>query len=220
MDNSISRSSVSAPVANRRVSAPVELPSEIWREIAAVASADLVLALRQVSRDMRSVVDSLDQADLNRINQGADSTVDLYQFDGGVRSVTRDPETQRAMASDENISPALQEFFVHSIDTHVRRHLARNPSLTSDTRQEALAKDQDAFVRGALAGNPSLTSDARQERLAQDQDAGVRSRLALNRSLTSEARQERLAQDQYAFVRSCLALNPSLTSEAGQERLA
>ncbi|MEJ2755067.1 MAG: hypothetical protein P8104_04335, partial [Gammaproteobacteria bacterium] len=96
MDNSISRSKVSAPVANHaippRASAPVELPPEIWREIAAVASADSVLTLRQISHDLRSVVGSLDQANLNRINQHPDSTMNLYQSEDGVRPVTRDPE--------------------------------------------------------------------------------------------------------------------------------
>ncbi|MEJ2682015.1 MAG: F-box protein [Gammaproteobacteria bacterium] len=69
----ISHSSVNAPVANHtipsRASAPAELPLEIWREIAAAASAHSVVTLRQVSRDMRSAVDSLDQANLNQINQ-------------------------------------------------------------------------------------------------------------------------------------------------------
>ncbi|MEJ2743831.1 MAG: hypothetical protein P8176_15525 [Gammaproteobacteria bacterium] len=58
MDNSISHSSVNTPVANHTIPpqayAPIALPSEIWREIAAVASAHSVLTLRQVSRDMRS----------------------------------------------------------------------------------------------------------------------------------------------------------------------
>ncbi|MEJ2743746.1 MAG: F-box protein [Gammaproteobacteria bacterium] len=49
------------------VPGPVELPPEIWREIFAVASTDSVLALRQISRDLRSAVDGLDQANLNRI---------------------------------------------------------------------------------------------------------------------------------------------------------
>ncbi|MEJ2742239.1 MAG: hypothetical protein P8176_07095, partial [Gammaproteobacteria bacterium] len=123
MGNCISHASVSSPVAHSippRTSAPVELPWEIWREIAAVASADSVLTLRQISRDLRSAVDSLDQANLNQINQDTHSTVVLYQSDDGVRSVTRDPATQGAMARDENISPALQEFFVHSNDAHVR----------------------------------------------------------------------------------------------------
>ncbi|MEJ2680525.1 MAG: hypothetical protein P8144_03320, partial [Gammaproteobacteria bacterium] len=117
MGNCISHASVSSPVAHSippRTSAPVELPWEIWREIAAVASADSVLTLRQISRDLRSAVDSLDQANLNQINQDTHSTVVLYQSDDGVRSVTRDPATQGAMARDENISPALQEFFAHS----------------------------------------------------------------------------------------------------------
>ncbi|MEJ2755954.1 MAG: hypothetical protein P8104_09025 [Gammaproteobacteria bacterium] len=177
MGNRISHSSVSEPVVNHtippRASVPVELPPEIWREVAAVASAHSVLTLRQVSRDMRSAVDSLDQANLNRINQGTDSIVDLYQSDGGVRPVTRDPATQRAMARDENISPALQEFFVHSNDAYVRGRLAGNPSLISEARQERLAQDQDPAVRSHLAGNPSLTSEARQEALAQDQHVWV-----------------------------------------------
>ncbi|MEJ2742901.1 MAG: hypothetical protein P8176_10570 [Gammaproteobacteria bacterium] len=224
MDNSIGHSSVSAPVANHtifpRVFAPVEFPPEIWCDIAAVASADSVLTLRQISRDLRSIVDSIDQANLNRINQGTDSSVDLYQSDDGVRSVARDPATQRAMARDENISPALQEFFAHSNDAHVRWRLASNPSLSSDAAQQTLAQDQDEWVREALAGNSSLTSDAQQEALAQDQNAGVRASLAGNRSLTSDARQEALAQDQNAEVRASLARNSSLSSEAAQQTLA
>ncbi|MEJ2756345.1 MAG: hypothetical protein P8104_11080, partial [Gammaproteobacteria bacterium] len=224
MDNSINHSSVSTPFTNHtilpRASTPVELPPEIWCEIATVASADSVLMLRQISRDLRSVVDSLDQANLHRINQGTDSTVDLYQSDGRVRSVIRDSETQGAMARDENISSALQEFFAHSNDVHVRRHLAGNPSLSSEARQEALAQDQNADVRAALAGNPSLISDARQEALAQDDNASVRTALAGNPSLTSDARQEALAQDDNAAVRRALARNPNLSSEARQEALA
>ncbi|MEJ2756584.1 MAG: hypothetical protein P8104_12345, partial [Gammaproteobacteria bacterium] len=157
MGNYISHSSVSALVGNHaipsRASAPVELPPEIWREIAVVASADSVLTLRQISRDLRSAVDSLVQANLNRINQDANSSVDLYQSDGGVRSVTRDPETQRAMARDENISPALQAFFAHSNDAYVRRYLAGNPSLTSEAAQERLARDPNRRAREALAVN-------------------------------------------------------------------
>ncbi|MEJ2755994.1 MAG: hypothetical protein P8104_09245, partial [Gammaproteobacteria bacterium] len=108
MDNSISHSSVSALVANYTIppqaSAPVELPSEIWREIATVASANSVLTLRQISRDLRSAVGSLDQANLNRINQHPNSTVVIYQSGDAVRSVIRDPRIQRAMAGAENIS--------------------------------------------------------------------------------------------------------------------
>ncbi|MEJ2681152.1 MAG: F-box protein [Gammaproteobacteria bacterium] len=248
MGNSISYSSVSAPVASHtippRASAP-ELPPEIWREIVLVTRVDSVLTLRQVSRDLRSVVDSLDQANLNQINQDTHSPVDLYQSDGGVRSVTRDPATQGVMARDENISPALQAFFAHSNDTHVRWRLAgnpsltltvqqtlaqdqyadvrlalaRNPSLSSDAAQQTLAQDQDEWVRRNLARNPSLTSEARQQTLAQDQDEWVRMSLAGNRSLTSTV-QQTLAQDQDAEVRETLAGNPSLTSEVTQERQA
>ncbi|MEJ2754746.1 MAG: hypothetical protein P8104_02665, partial [Gammaproteobacteria bacterium] len=192
----------------------------IWCDIAAVASADSVLTLRQISRDLRSIVDSIDQANLNRINQGTDSSVDLYQSDDGVRSVARDPATQRAMARDENISPALQEFFAHSNDAHVRWRLASNPSLSSDAAQQTLAQDQDEWVREALAGNSSLTSDAQQEALAQDQNAEVRASLARNSSLSSEAAQQTLAQDQNKWVRMALAGNFSLSSEAAKERLA
>ncbi|MEJ2743906.1 MAG: hypothetical protein P8176_15920, partial [Gammaproteobacteria bacterium] len=190
---------------------------EIWREIAAVASADSVVTLRQVSRDMRSAVDSLDQANLNRINQGTDSTVDLYQSGDGVRSVTRDPETQGVMVRDENISPALQEFFALSNDANIRWLLALNPSLTSDAAQQTLAQDQNAEVRLTLAVNPSLSSEAVQQTLAQDQNAAVRLLLALNPSLTSEAAQETLAQDhQDIAVRRTLACNPSLTATVQQ----
>ncbi|MEJ2742892.1 MAG: hypothetical protein P8176_10520 [Gammaproteobacteria bacterium] len=220
MNNSINHSSVSTLVANHaippRASAPVELPPEIWREIAAVASADSVLTLRQISHDLRSAVDSLDQANLNRINQSADSTVDLYQSDDGVRSVARDPRTQRAMAGDENISPVLQEFFAHSNDADVRTNLARNPSLTSEAAQKILAQDQDEWVQNYLARNPSLSSEAAQQTLAQNPNEWVRISLAGNRSLTSDDRQERLAQDLNASVRVALARNPSLISTVQQ----
>ncbi|MEJ2755799.1 MAG: hypothetical protein P8104_08205 [Gammaproteobacteria bacterium] len=211
----INHSSVSAPVANHTIPpqafAPVALPSDIWREIAAVASADSVLTLRRISRDLRSAVDSLDQSNLNRINQSTDSTVDLYQSDTGVRSVTRNPETQGAMARrNKNISPALQAFFAHSNDANVRRHLALNPNLTS-TVQQTLVQDQEADVRAALARNPSLTSDARQQTLAQDQNESVRSYLANNPNLTS-AVQQTLALTQNAAVQNYLANNPNLTS--------
>ncbi|MEJ2756660.1 MAG: hypothetical protein P8104_12740, partial [Gammaproteobacteria bacterium] len=218
----ISHSSVSAPVAHTippRTSAPVELPWEIWREIAAVASADSVVTLRHISRDLRSAIDSLDQANLHQINRHSDSTVNLYQSDDRVRSVTKDPKTQGAMARDENISPALQEFFAHSNDAHVRRRLACNPSLSSEAAQQTLAQDQRDWIRRDLARNPSLSSEAAQKTLVQDQYEWVREALAGNPCLTSTV-QQTLAQDQHEWVRRALVRNPSLTSEAAQQTLA
>jgi hypothetical protein len=138
---------------------------------------------------MRAAIDGLQQADLTQINQHIDSTLELYPSDDGVRSVTRNPQTQRAMARDANISPALQTFFAQSNNAGVRWALAGNPSLTDDARQERLAQDDNANVRWALAGNPRLTSEVAQRRLAQDDDPGVREALALNPSLTPRARE-------------------------------
>ena len=219
MGNCISSSSVTpqvaAPIANHDTAPPIQFPPEIWRAIAAVATADSVVTLRQVSDDMRQAIDGLQQADLTQINQHADSTVELYQSDDGLRSVTKDPQAQRALARDANIPPTLQTFFARSNDPGVRWALAGNPSLTDDARQERLAQDDDARVRAVLAGNPSLT-DAAQQTLAQDDNADVRWALAYNPSLTSDAAQQTLAQDDDPFVRLALAGNPSLTDDAQQ----
>jgi len=222
MGNCISSSNitsqVAAPIANHDRASAVYFPPEIWRAIASVSTADSVVTLRQVSDDMRQAIDGLQQTDLTQINQHADSTVELYQSDDGLHSVTKDPQAQFVLARDENISPALQAFFAQSNDRFVRWALAGNPSLTSGAVQR-LAQDDNLWVRESLAGNPSLTS-AVQQTLAGDPDRYVRQALAHNHSLTSETAQQTLAGDPNKFVREDLARNPSLTSDAAQQRLA
>lgn len=243
MGNCISSSSVSAQssmqAAHQQASIPVSFPPKVWRDIAAVATADSVLTLRQVSPEMKAAVDSLTQTNLNRINQHADSTIDLYQSNNELCSVTKDPEAQIAMARNENISPALQEFFANSLNVDVRRALARNTSLTSEAAQDRLVCDEDNLVREALAGNLNLTEEI-QEELAYDDSSWVRFDLSRNPSLmmrpqriladddgdfilflarvsnlTTE-RQQTLAQDDDAEIREALAENPNLTMELQQ----
>ncbi|MEJ2682463.1 MAG: hypothetical protein P8144_13615, partial [Gammaproteobacteria bacterium] len=56
-------------------------------------------------------------------------------------------QVSRDMRSDENISPALQEFFAHSNDANVRRALAGKHSLSSEAAQERLTRDPNRRVR-------------------------------------------------------------------------
>jgi hypothetical protein len=139
MDNSISNSSarphVAAPIANHDTAPPIQILPEIWCEIAAVSTADSIMVLRQVAHEMREAVDSLEQTYLTLINQHTDSTVELYRSDGGLCSVTKDPQTQLAIARDANISPALQVFFTKQDNVGIRKVLASNPSLIPRARE-------------------------------------------------------------------------------------
>lgn len=114
LDNFNISSQSFVPAAHQQASTPVYLCPEIWREVAVVATVDLVRTLRQVAPEMRAALDSLAQADLNRINERSNSQFDLYASDGEVSMVTRTPLDRQAIAGDANTSPALQRFFGQS----------------------------------------------------------------------------------------------------------
>lgn len=203
-------------VAHPQASTPVHLPSKVWSGIVVAASADLILTLRQAAPEMRDIhiaVNDLAPADLKRINERSNSTVDLCKLEDEVIPVTRAPGDRAAIASDANTSPALQRFLANRDNpfngVQVRRALAENPNLTVEL-QQTLAQDDEEWVRVGLAGNANLTNVQAQQALAQDDEEWVRGELADNPNLTVEA-QQILVQDDDASVRGSLARNPNLT---------
>lgn len=199
--------------AHQQGSTPAHLSMYIWREIATFATADSVLTLRQVSPEIREAVDSLTQADFNRINEHHNSTIDLYKSDDEVGWVTRTARNRQTIASDANASPALQCFLANRDNPFnvigVRRSLAENPKLTVKV-QQILAQD-NTEVRRDLAGNPNLTMKL-QQTLARDNENWVRWYLAFNTKLAPSV-QRTLAKDDDNWVRRGLANNHNLAIE-------
>lgn len=239
MDNCISSSNIATNVSiqgsnQQIVSSPI-FSADMWRNIAALSSSDTVVSMREASRGdsgLLSAINSLEDRDdlteLTNINNHPDSTVDLYRFEGEIHAVTKDHADRLEMASDQNISPALQYFLAKSGSGDIAMALARNPGLTSERAQETLTETIDRnwgfdilgpiFLRRELARNASLTSEVAINRLASSDDHNVRAALAGSVNAGSEEIQNILAGDAERRVRRALRNNTdiTLTPEANQ----